>query len=416
MRPIALLLAVALAVAACDMAALPPPSSTTNERWSPYLVSLVRGRTSEGLDRTPCDESGFPTAVLDALWARSGPHPDPTRKDEIDAWLGTVGFGFFEQCYAHGAQAIASMPARAPWHRAEADYSAWLSTQSDRMLERIYAAEACRAEDCVPFSRRWPGFDAFGAGLPLADRAEGPGHGADLGFFRQAMDDPAMTQRLVATLGERDDPALVRAVIASSTRSRPDRVVALWRALEPWPRLWREAAVAAADTVMEEHAMQIPLLQEARRAYATPEHREVALYVLGRDWTWSNERGGFFVQPWEKFPADYGGPIDMGLFARLLDVSPRAVDLVPIVWPALAKGTSRVQPVLDHLDAYLDGSVASGRTLRKIAGTVCQRGDARELKQLHEWLLRRAKPGSAHEDDVGFAALSTMPGHCIALM
>jgi hypothetical protein len=429
----AMALALALGLAACDVATLPPPT-TGDAASSPYLEAVVRGRTNATYDMESCDRSGFSGAILDVLWARS--HADPAHKEEIDQWLASVGFDFFLRCYEYGAKAIATMPSYAPWHRVEADYTSWLSAHPERMLAKIYAGDECRSERCVPFHRRWPGFDQLAAGLPVVDRWERSGHTGDeladvvvcprplgrygverrCGWFRHAMGDPEATRHLAEVIGKYDDPVLVRAVVENSGGMPPEGVVALWRALDPWPRMWREAGVAAADTLMEDHAMQVPLLDEARRAYATPEHRDVALYVLGRDWTWGNERGGYFVQPWDKFPAEYGGPISMVLFARLLEVSPHSVDLVPIVWPALAKGHSRVKPLLDHLDAYLDGTSVSERTLRKIAGTVCRMGDAHELAELHEWLVRRSKPGSAHEDDVGYAALSTMPGHCTALM
>jgi hypothetical protein len=434
-RAFAALCSVTLAIglAGCDVT-LPPVHSTHDATWSPYLRSVVRGRSPGGYGAERCGSSGFFGAVEDVLMARE--HADALHRDEMDRWLGSVAFGFFEECYEVAGKSIATIPSHAPWRRGESDYAAWLSAHASGLIDKLYTGEPCRSEYCVPYARRWPGFDAFAAGVPIVDRWESSGHVAgaqeDLvvcprplgkygalkrcGWFRQAMEDPITTRRLAELIGKYEDPALVHAIISNSGETPPENVVHFWRALEPWPRMWREAGVTAADTIMEQHEMQIPLLEEARGAYATPELRAVALYVLGRDWTWGNDRGGYFVQPWDRFPTDYGGPIAMPLFDMLLDVSPRSVDLVPIVWPALAKGKSRMQPVLDHLDTYLDQKDASMRTLRKIAGTACRLGNARELAELHEWLVRRAKPGSPHEAEVGYAALETTPGHCTALL
>jgi hypothetical protein len=431
----------------------PPPRLPVDGTWSSYLATVVRGRSSVDVAAGRCDDSGFSSAVEDVFWARG--HASPPQREEIDAWLGSVAFGFFQHCYDTARGAIAAMPSYATWRRAEADYSAWLSAHSQRMLRKIYTGAECGSDACVPFARRWPGFDALAAGLPVVNRWERSGHATDpevdvvvcprplralldrrredddalwdhidrpglgradmrCGWFRHAMTDAETTRRLAGILGSYDDPALVRAVVSNSGSMSPERVVALWHALEPWPRMWREAGVTAADALMDEHAMETPLIDEAIREYATPEHSDVALYVLARDWTWTNARMGFGAHPWEKFADDHGGPIGMPLFARLLDVSPRSVDLVPIVWPALAKGDSRVLPVLDRLDAYLDDAGASMQTLQKMAGTVCQRGSKRELAQLHEWLVRRAQPGSKHHYDVDSAASSTKPGHCTA--
>jgi hypothetical protein len=429
---VAKLLAVALVLASCEPRKLATRPSVDGI-WSPYLATVVRGRSAAALDAPKCD-SEFAGAVEDVLWARR--HASLSQQQEIDTWLGGVAFTFFQQCYDFAGATVATMPSYWPWRRAEADYSTWLSAHSERMLQKIYTGDECRSDACTPFARRWPGFDELAAGLPVVNRWERSGHAPDrevdvvlcprplgeygaekrCGWFRHAMADPEATRRLAGILGSYDDPLLVRAVVSNSGRIPLERVVALWRALEPWPRMWREAGVTAADTLMEQQATQFPLLDEARRAYFTPEHGDVALYVLAREWTWTNARAGFFAQPWDKFAAAYGGPIGLPLFEKLLDLSPRSIDLVPIVWPALTKGESRVLPVLERLDAYLDDPNASMQTLLKIAGTVCQRGTKRELTELHDWLLRRAKPGSTHQDDVDSAASSTKPGHCTAPM
>jgi hypothetical protein len=429
-RAVATLVAAAMAMLAGCEPQTPANRPSVDGMWSPFLAGVVRGRSASALDAPRCG-SEFSGAVLDVLWART--HASPPQRAEMDTWLGQVAFPFFGQCYEHEAAAVAAMPPSWPWRRAEADYAAWLSAHSERVLAQLYAGEECRTDACVPFARRWPGFDALAAGLPVVHRWERSGHTSDrevdavvcprplgdhadmrCGWFRHAMADAETTRRLAAILGRSDDPALVRAVVSNSNGMPPERVIALWRALEPWPRMWREAGVTAAETLMEEQRTETALVDEAVREYATPEHSDVALYLLTRAWSWTNARMTLASEPWERLAADHGGPVAMTLFARLLDVSPRSVTLVPAVWPGLAKGDSRVLPVLDRLDAYLNDPGASMQTLREIAGTVCQRGSKGEIAELHDWLVRRAQPGSKHLYDVESAASSTKPGHCTA--
>ena len=67
-RAVATFLAVAMVLAGCGPQT-PATRPAVDGMWSPYLATVVRGRSSGGLDGPRCD-SEFSGAVEDVLWAR----------------------------------------------------------------------------------------------------------------------------------------------------------------------------------------------------------------------------------------------------------------------------------------------------------------------------------------------------------
>jgi hypothetical protein len=57
---------------------------------------------------------------------------------------------------------------------------------------------------------------------------------------------------------------------------------------------------------------------------------------------------------WQRFVAEFGGPIGPDVLAAFLAQGPRAAEMTPKIWVALAKGSSRDELVAKSLTALLN--------------------------------------------------------------
>jgi hypothetical protein len=161
-------------------------------------------------------------------------------------------------------------------------------------------------------------------------------------------------------------------------------VVSLVRLLNPQKPAFKAALAALADvwgSNLPNGSMD--LLADVWRAQ--PGLRGDILYVFART------QGKYF---WGKFAAEFGSIGEADL-ARLLDQGELAFVHLLDLWPAIDRGTSRVQPIVDHLASLLpDASQPSaGPALRVLAGVVQRLCDGRsraELASLHAALTARA--------------------------
>ena len=127
-----------------------------------------------------------------------------------------------------------------------------------------------------------------------------------------------------------------------------------------------------------------------------PDKRGTALLFLtatmrGTDRSYADPR-------WADFKKRYGEGVSQRVFADFLDQGANAMMAAPVVWLALSKGWSRAEVIVPRLSAFFadpattrakDGEPA--RTLRAIAGRVCDDGDGADLARLHAALEARVR-------------------------
>ena len=308
-----------------------------------------------------------------------------------------------------------------------------------------------RGEKTVRGRERFPGFDTFAFGLSVIDAWIAAGHpktgdehdarfelmrvvvcpyerdargkldsrrGCEAGFLSQALDEEAQARKLGDALAQRGDAPLLESIVATAARGYDagHLATALLAALAPHAREWRAMMIELVEDFERDNSSL--LKTEAQRIWAaSPDRRGTALYVLARlDRSYDSH---YTNQWWADFPKKYGGAVDAALFSSMLDQSPRAMQVVPLMWPALGQGFSRVDPIAAHLDRFLDepmirdgDSGDPGRTLRTVLARLCEGGSASDIAKLHAHLAARAAKGNASA--LENLVVDTTPGHCHA--
>ncbi len=301
-----------------------------------------------------------------------------------------------------------------------------------------------------PSVRAFPGFDAFAFGLGVADAWARAGHPTDAPdgdarfelmdqivcpvmrrpdgthdrnrgcagrWFKLAVEDPALTERLASALGQRD-PVLVETIFANFKYDDAGPVVTLWRALAPHPAAWRTASQVVVDELLADGGKKSALVGEAERVWAAlPDRRGTALYLMARadedlDWHYADDR-------WSTFERRFGAAVTGQEFAAMLDVSPRAIEVASVVWRALSPGWSRGEALAARLDAFLDAWVARSdggeqpaKAVRAILKRECADSRAADIAQLHAVLVRRASRSPGEGTALGPLVTDTDGRHC----
>jgi hypothetical protein len=335
---------------------------------------------------------------------------------------------------------IEGLPKDSTWRRAEAAYVRWLTNNAAALTDRwtanlvdvmFPARAACRPfEPCTDVPTSFPGFDRFAFGLALVDawRTEGRprdgtgehfemldrtvcphratpdgkrtrNRGCSSAFYLQAVATPATRQRLVAALVQRHDPMLVEEVFLNLEQAPPERVIDTWRSLEREPPEWQAATGAVLDYLLARSELEAAILEEANQLWKrSPDRRGVALFAIA--WKYRGFDRHYADPNMADFGKRYGAPVSRDELAQLAELGPRAMPLVPVVWPALAKGFSPGEVVAPHLGAFLSQSRATSNdptpTLRALISRMCEGGDTRGLARVHAALEERTR---AHAED-----------------
>jgi hypothetical protein len=367
----------------------------------------------------------------------------------VREWLAGQA-AYFEHTYETRGELLARIAQGCAWRRGEAAWVRWLNQNvaalSDELkvnLARVILPSRgrCRAGDpCADQPASFPGFDRIAFGLAVAEQWSKDGHpregegkrfeledevlcphvlgedgrrtrnrGCSAAFYQIAMASDATRARLVQELARRDDPLLVDEVFANSDQVPSLRVVATWRGLEPHIRQWQAAARVIIEHLLPEREHADAIVAEANRLWRdAPDKRGTALVVLT-----STTRGldRHYADPrWADFEKRYGEAVSQKVFAAYLDHGALAMKLVPMIWPALGKGYSRADSIVAHLDRFMaDPGVQRGqdgepnKTLRAIAGRMCDDNATQELTRLHAWIEQRSRSHTAES-----SALSTI--------
>lgn len=372
---------------------------------------------------------------------------------EIRAYLASEA-QYLEDAHQSRQETIRRLPKDSAWRRAEATYVRWLTNNASALTDRwtanmvrvmFPARGTCRSSDaCSDVPSSFPGFDRFAFGLALVDawRSEGrPRHGegdhfemfdnvvcphttgvdgkrnrnrgCTSSFYEQAVATPATRQRLVAALVQRHDPMLVDEVFVNLERTPADRIIDTWRRLEREPPEWQAATAAVLEHLLPKREYDDEIMEEANQLWKrSPENRGVTLFALG--WKYQGMDRHYADPNMTEFAKRYGAPVSQGELAQLVRLGPRAMPLVPVLWPTFGKGFSPGEVVAPHVDAFLAQTHAAkgdaSPTLRALLSRMCEGGDTRGLARLHAALEDRAR--ARPEDAAGLATLLVDTARC----
>jgi len=332
---------------------------------------------------------------------------------EVREWL--IGqLSWLSQLYRVSEQDLPPLGSNTPMRRGERALCGWLERELPRgnPKERLKALDSIFPADGPLVC---PNIDRFAFGLREADawlkagkpaeRDEGGEQklmdgvvcpslrdatrkpvrhsGCRSTWLRYSLNDDGLRKRLASALDTRD-PELTEQLLASLEYDSKANVVYLVHLLNPHKPAFKAALTALADvwgSNLPKGSMD--LLADIWRT--EPQLRGDVLYVFART------QGNSF---WGKFAAEFG-PIGETDLARLLDQGELAFVHLLDLWPAIDRGVSRVQPIVNHLAVLLpDASQPSaGPALRVLAGVVqrlCGGRSRAELASLHAALAARA--------------------------
>ncbi len=452
--------------AAMDARSVPP-----GERRA-YFEYVTRTRPGAGyvlLKRPPPGVDALEPKLREleaegAMWLRVtelgeevGASPDPVAAD-VRHWLADHA-EFLENQYRYHRLEVPRLPPGGYWRRAEAAYARWLTanaaaltdTEKDHLARVLFPARATCADgtECADAPASFPGVDRFAFGLGFVDawreagrprdgdgahyemldgvvcphtmRADGKldrRRGCTEGWYQQAFATPATRQRLVQAMTSRHDPAFVAEVFANARSVPADRVVALWRALEASPLEWEAATRVVLEHLLTEGHDGERLADEAYGLWPrAPNRRGVTVYVFawklhGTDRHYADPRAA-------EFSKRFGAPIGPNELHQLLALGPRAMPLVPQLWPALGTGWPRGDVLAPALAAFLDAAHARApglgdgepqKTLHALITRVCETHDTRTLDRVHRVLQDRAQANA--DDAPNLAALLADTTRC----
>jgi hypothetical protein len=221
-------------------------------------------------------------------------------------------------------------------------------------------------------------------------------------FYRYAIESEEGRKRLAQALLDRHDEAFAQAAFANVRRAsdKPlDANIGLLRVVEADPVVWTAGLRVMAEEA--DNVNDVALLEEAQRLWVDrPAYRGPLLFLLARI-----DRYGHGNVDWARFDR-----VDASVLKAYLDEGPLAFALLPIVWPALAKGYSRASVLLPKADAFLaekgSRSVSESpySTLQRILSLLCNDKNVADIEAIKSYLLARVashpgEPYAALADD-----------------
>lgn len=420
----------------------------------------LRG-ASDRAPETVADLASSPRAsrVLHALRLAELAAGDATLSRDLRDWL----FGeasWFVSAYVHKAELVRAIPADCAFRRAEAAYARWMlaaypgADEAKRLavaralFVRSFTSDRAKqgGRSYPPFA--WPTVDRFAFGLGVVDQWRAAGHPGSLStsrvpettefivcpsvrrgratvaprceydWYRDAIETADGRRRLAAALLERGDPTLSETAFIGVRQVSGDPLkstLSLLRAVEPSAAVFDTGMRVLADSA--DNARDRPLLEEARRLWIErPSSRGLVLYLLARIDLYDNGN-----VDWRGFERAFGSRVDAETVSAYLGEGPMAMRLLPIVWPALAKGFSRSALIVPKLDAFLaapnidyEPSRSRYGVLSRIVGHLCEEKNVKDLTAVREYLERRvaSHPGEPYApilDDASAARCKPAP-------
>ena len=416
----------------------PPPNKPDDPRAAPGISNEVR-----------------PLAIERAIRFYDVPMPTELRA-EIHEWLLNEGH-YFRDAYVVYPDAVKAAPPSSPFHRAETAWVDWVKRNDDRFtdaervaLAKMVFVKAPRKERGgagrhLPFA--FPGLDRVTFGMsvfeewaalgypevvpgrdrllelfdfvvcPLAvgqrgERVVPPACEHD--FYGIIADSEAAEQRFLDFMLAQKSELLVETAFVNLMRIKATGAVfSLWRGLEADEKSWTAATRTIADEMVNADAGR--LADEALRLWdAYPSRRGSLLYLLSQI-----DRYGNDSVAWGALGDMRGARASAADFAAFLAHGRRAMATAWIVWPLLARGFSRADVIVPHLDRFLDDPLVPSYhpqdpalALQQIASRMCAEKGFGDLAKLHAYFEARIRQVPAEQATLGDLLEETARGRC----
>ncbi|MBC7173827.1 MAG: hypothetical protein H5U40_15410, partial [Polyangiaceae bacterium] len=330
-----------------------------------------------------------------------------------------------------------------PWFAAGRELGAWLESErrslTDAEREKVLGAVLS------PFSGNggpqryryhhdvFPGLDVLGLGLQIWDGARRDAAGfperlparmcptridsrgvrssgaCSSNFFSYVVEDDALFPRFTAELLRRNDPQLVETAFGALDEAQSDRVLAMWRGLEPSFPVWSAATraiVSGRGRTQRERSREIydDLVRQWRER--PDRHAELLFALTTLELHDSPSRGARLVHftDWTRI---FGARISPAVYQAFLASDPTAARMAWTVFPALPAGPSRVAGVLPLLPEPIGSGSAermfAGYTLSvwdclgKTIDVLEELGDQAALAHIRRYLEDRAREHPSHD-------------------
>jgi len=286
------------------------------------------------------------------------------------------------------------------------------------LYERLFRETNCPGERCpglpeldrmriaLAFFERAPSadegeFDAFDQALCIYEEKGGKIERnrscADIYGFLTETD--ARSERLVLQLVKAKRRDLLVAALTNAEKHMPSLLAALERKGGP---LYAEALHILADVGSYRFRDQVYVVRaEVTRVWPSrPDLRPILLRLIVEDYA----QRGFRDEHFAKLPDEFA-PLDAALFAQFLDDGPRAVELAPILWPALRNVAAPFEVVAPRLDRFVDKrGMEASKTIAALVRRACQAKDLEGLRVIRVALQKRASAGDKDSLALALAA------------
>jgi hypothetical protein len=268
------------------------------------------------------------------------------------------------------------------------DYATWLGQNISRLNDddqlKVANAIFMRHNETVTL----PSFDRFGYGMMLYDRwTQGKVHG-DLekavvcpktrrgeaeteimwscsGFFEVTLRDPRDRAQLANTIIKRnEDRRLLELTLLNIGHDDGKHAIEFTDLFQSRPALFQQAVRLLVFDNKRRDDVQSALEPAGPRWWRDlPALRGTTLLVFGEKYDHLDAYYG--DNQWQRWIAEYGGAVKRDVMQSFLAEGPRAVELVPKMWLAFAKGTERDDTYARALPVLLE----SDRTQRTSRST-----------------------------------------------
>jgi hypothetical protein len=423
-----------------------PPRPADRELYVIYLTEL----SSTGAGDLEGDDQVWShpraRAIVNAIELESTMSvEDASLRPRLREWLLDAA-GFFEHQRSRRGRVVARAPEGSDYARAERAWAGWVMARFDDLTDAERLAllpdlfVPSPAGDRGAEARQvLPGVDFLGlwlrvvdrwiaAGAPVADDEDSDAlpqalfeHAvcpyrppvrsvADEGIhcrrnplYRAMLEDQALFDATIDAVLSRDHAGLT-AALTQRVMEQEDAapIIHLWRRLEG-----REAHFLVATRVMAAHfelgqarTRREVFHEVAPRWRAEPSRRGALLYVIA---AMDHPDGGNpHLVRWDRFAEVFGAPVSRETFAAFLAQGWLAFAALDDVWPALDRGFSRAEVILEALERWIDDQDARAAlpgfpatTLRGVVTLIG--GDRAELGRVRRWLEVRVREHPGEE-------------------
>ena len=210
-------------------------------------------------------------------------------------------------------------------------------------------------------------------------------------FFAAVLESQPERARLAATIETRRDTKLLETALLDLGHGQGNHALALVEALRD-ETLFRHGVAVLFHDLARRDDVKSALEKAAPRWWRdAPGRRGLALLVIARSWDHLHVHYG--DEQWRRFVAEFGGPIQRDVLAAYLSEGPRAIEMAPKMWPALAKTPERDELVARSLPLLLardrDARTARARPVLGLLRTrLCEEKNAPALATVRGALER----------------------------